>query len=538
MLVAGFNLADLFERVADCVPERVAVVGGGTRLTYAALDERTTRLAHGLTELGVRPGDHVACYLRTSVAHLEVMLACYKARAVPVNVNDRYVDREVAYVCGDARAVALFHDADQAAHAAAADVDIRVGVATDAYEELLASGSAHRDFPERSGDDHYILYTGGTTGRPKGVVWRHEDIFFAALGGGNPGGPPISTPDEIVDSVLGNPAQRLRAFLPAGDPGPPQFVSLALGPLAHASGQWSALGALLGGGKVVLHCARHVDMDHVVDLMHHEAVNALNVVGDASARPLLDVLEEGRASDAATVRLLGSGGSILSHDVKRRLLAALPNLLAIVEGIGSSESPAQAVSVSTRSGVVPPSLTFAAKPETMIVDDDLHPIPAGTGVAGWLATRGRVPVGYLNDAERSARTFVEIDGARWSLPGDMAIADADGTIRLLGRGSLCINTGGEKVYPEEVEAVLKLDPAVADAVVVGTPDDRFGECVTAIVAPIDQDVPPTLDELRERARPHLAGYKLPRALHLVPFVERSAAGKADYEWARRVAGGS
>ncbi|HEX5096819.1 MAG TPA: AMP-binding protein [Acidimicrobiia bacterium] len=516
--MVSFNLADLFELVADAVPDRVAVVGGDVRRTYGALDERATRLAHAID---VEPGRHVGLCLRNSIAHVELMLACYKRRVVPVNVNWRYTDDELDYLARDAQLVALWRDED---------------TGTDAYEDLVASGSPARDFGERSADDHYVLYTGGTTGMPKGVVWRQEDIFFAALGGGNPGGPPITAPGEIVASVLDNPSQRLRAFLRPDEPGPPQFVSLALGPLMHASGQWSALGTLLGGGKVVLVTDTSIDMTRVLDLVEREAVNACNLVGDASARPMLAALAaEPQRWDTSSLRLLGSGGSILSGAVKDELMRALPSVLAIVEGVGSSEAPAQAVAVTRRDGGVNQSLTFAPKAETIVVDDDLRPIPAGSGRAGRLATRGRVPLHYYNDPERSARTFVEIDGRRWSLPGDMATIDADGTIHLLGRGSLCINTGGEKVYPEEVEAVLKTAPGVADAAVLGVADDVYGERVVALVAPADRATPPTLDDVQQYARTRLAGYKLPRALHVVDDIVRTPAGKIDYAWARSVA---
>ncbi len=251
--------------------------------------------------------------------------------------------------------------------------------------------------------------------------------------------------------------------------------------------------------------------------------------------PLLAALAaEPKRWDTSSLRLLGSGGSILSGDAKDALMAALPSVLAIVEGIGSSESPAQAVALTTRAGnaSASASLTFAAKAETMVVDDDLRPVPPGTGVVGRLATRGRVPLGYYKDPARSARTFVEIDGARWSLPGDMATIDADGTVHLLGRGSMCINTGGEKVYPEEVEAVLKGHDAVADAVVIGVPDSQWGERVVAIVAPQRVGEPPALELVQQHCRAHLAGYKLPRALHIVDEVVRTPAGKPDYAWAR------
>jgi acyl-CoA synthetase (AMP-forming)/AMP-acid ligase II len=289
---------------------------------------------------------------------------------------------------------------------------------------------------------------------------------------------------------------------------------------------------------VVLYDRPHVDMVDVLDLVQREGVNALNLVGDASARPLLAALRAhpGRW-DTSGLRLLGSGGTMLSGDVKDALMDALPSVRAIVEGVGSSESPAQAVAVTTRAGGAPPSLTFAAKPETIVVDGELRPVRRGSGAVGLLATKGRVPLGYHKDDARSARTFVEIDGERWSLPGDMATIDADGTVHLLGRGTMCINTGGEKVYPEEVEAVLKRHPAIDDAVVVGVADERLGETVVAIVACARAGRPPSLEDLQAHCRAALAGYKLPRRVHAVERIERTAAGKADYRWARRVVAG-
>jgi 3-oxocholest-4-en-26-oate---CoA ligase len=535
-----FNIADLFECVADAVPERVAVVCAAQRATYRELDDRSTRVAHALREMGVAKGTHVGLCMQNSIAHVETMLACYKLRAVPINVNTRYVADELAYLFDDADVVTVVHDTavrEQIRRAVhdSPNVQFVLDVDDADYEKHVARASPARDFGPRSGDDHYVLYTGGTTGHPKGVVWRQEDIFFGALGGGNPGGPPITEPEAIAASVVHNPAQRLRAFLPPDEDPPSQFVSLALGPLVHASGQWSALGTVLGGGRLVLYDKPSVDMTYVLDLLERERVNAMNIVGDASARPLLAALaaEPGRW-DTSSLRLLGSGGSILSGDAKDALMDALPSVLAIVEGIGSSESPAQAVALTTRAGTgtASASLTFAAKADTMVVDDDLRPVPPGSGVVGRLATRGRVPLGYYKDPARSARTFVEIDGARWSLPGDMATIDADGTVHLLGRGSMCINTGGEKVYPEEVEAVLKGHDAIADAVVIGAPDPQWGERVVAIVAPVRAEAPPDLENVQEHCRARLAGYKLPRALHVVDAVVRTPAGKPDYAWAR------
>jgi acyl-CoA synthetase (AMP-forming)/AMP-acid ligase II len=528
---------------------REAVVGNGRRLTYAQLDDRTTRLAHGLAATGIGPGDHVGLDLYSSPEHLEAMLACYKLRAVPVNVNYRYTADELAYLAADADLVALVYQpelGEPVARLAAAPPPglkrlVEVGGAAKpvvtgafAFEDLAATGGGARDFEPRSADDHYILYTGGTTGMPKGVVWRHEDIFFATLGSGNPGGPPITSPEQIGETVLVNHAQRVGPFLPADHPDPAVMAVLSLGPLMHASGQWSALGTLLGGGKVVLYDRPAMDMEYVLELVERERVVMLTLVGDASARPLLAELDaHPGARDTSSLLLLGSGGSILSGDVKDRLLASLPTVLAITEAIGSSESPVQGLAIARKDGPPSASLRFTAKDVTMVVDDRHVPIAPGSGQVGWLATTGRVPLGYYNDPVKTARTFVEIDGRRWSLPGDMATMDADGTVHLLGRGSLCINTGGEKVYPEEVEAVLKSHADIVDAVVVGVKDDRWGQRVAAVVQ-ARTGTSPTLDDIQEHCRPHLAGYKLPRVVRVVAEVRRGPSGKADYPWAARM----
>jgi 3-oxocholest-4-en-26-oate---CoA ligase len=417
---------------------------------------------------------------------------------------------------------------------------------TAVLDEFIAAAAeqpATRSFQPRSGDDLAVILTGGTTGLPKGVVWRQEDLFFAALGGGNPGGAPITAPEQLADAIRANPAQRITPFLPPGHPGlgPNGCVTMALGPLVHAGGLWGSVSTLLGAGTVVLNTRRHIDMHHVLDLVaRHEVVN-LTLVGDTSARPLLAALaqRDDPARDTASLLLLGSGATIFSADMKLALLRAMPSVLATLEAIGSSEYPSQAVSVVGRAALegdaTPQSLTFAPKADTIIVDDDLRPITPGSGRSGRLATGGRVPVGYLGDPDRTARTIATIDGTRYVMPGDYAVADADGTIHLLGRGSLCINTGGEKVYPEEVEAVLKQHDGVADVLVVGAPDDRYGERVVAVVAPHDTGAPPTLAQLQAHARASLAGYKVPRALVVADAIPRSPAGKGDYAWAQQLA---
>ncbi|HUI04108.1 MAG TPA: AMP-binding protein [Acidimicrobiales bacterium] len=551
-----FNLADLFECVADEVPGREALSCGSTRRSFAELDERATRLAHGLETLGVRAGEHVGVFGYNSVAFVEAMLAAYKLRAVPLNINFRYGGPELAYLLDNGDVTALVFDralGDQVASLPTRPPALRSLVLVEdgsgagappldctPYEGLVAAGSPARDFGPRSADDHYILYTGGTTGLPRGVVWRQEDIFFATLGGGNPGGPPVTRPEEIRRTVHANRGHRATPFLAPGDPGPDEFVTMALGPLMHASGQWAVLGSLLAGGRAVLYPGRSMDMDLVLDLIEGERVTMLTLVGDTSGRPLLEALRrDAGAHDTSSLLLLGSGGSILTGEVKDGLLALLPSVLAISEAVGSSEAPVQAVAIGRRGPVPSGSLRFAPKQgATLVVDDDLRPVEPGSGAVGRLATTGPVPIGYYNDPAKTAETFVEIEGRRWSLPGDMASVDADGTIRLLGRGSLCINTGGEKVYPEEVEAVLKSHPLVADAVVVGEPSERWGQQVAAVVEAADAQAPPTAEDLAAHCRRHLAGYKVPRHVVLVAQVPRSASGKADYQWAGSLLAGA
>ena len=546
-----FNLADLFECVADRVPDREALVWRDRRLSYAELDDRATRLAHGLQAVGVSAGDHVGVYTHNRPEFLETMIAAYKMRAVPINVNYRYVADELAYLFDNADLVALVHErsfgpiiesirdrlprlrttvvVDDGSGVPAAGVD---------YEDLVATGSSERDFGARSADDLYVLYTGGTTGLPKGVMWRQEDIFFATMGGGSQGAPPLERPEEIGDVADLGPEGRFSALLPPGTDPPSEYNAMALGPLMHASGQWSAWGTLLAGCKVVLYPERSMDVRCALDVVGRERVTMLTIVGDALGRPLAEALEtEPEKWDTSSVLMLGSGGSILSADVKRRLLACMPTVLLITEAIGSSESPVQALSVWTKSGPGPDTLAFSPKDVTTVFDDDLRPVAPGSGTIGRLATAGRVPIGYYKDDKKSAEAFVSVDGVRWSLPGDMATVDSDGTIRVLGRGSLCINTGGEKVYPEEVEAVLKGHDAVADALVVGVSDPRWGETVAAVVQPAAGIEWPGADAITAWCRSSLAGYKVPRSLHLVEAVERSPSGKADYRWARDVAAG-
>ncbi len=518
-----FNLADLFEIVADAVPDRVALVAGDRKLTFRELDERANRFANYLDDVGVRPGQHVGIYSVNRAEWVEAFFGCFKARAVPININYRYVADELRYVFDNADLVALVYEAQYGPLVASVVpglpllahlvvLDDASGTVTDdlaavAYEDALASASPARAVGPRSPDDLYILYTGGTTGMPKGVMWRAEDIFFAALGGGNYGGPGISEPEQIAANVAATPGS-----------------TLALAPLMHGNAQWTSTIGLFGGNTVVLSTDRRFDADAVWDLVEREGVLVISLVGDAMARPLVDALA--RRAAVPTVFAIVSGGAILSPSIKAEINEKLPNVI-VMDSFGASETGANGSVDVTDKGP-----RFRMNEWTTVITDAGKPAPAGE--VGLLARRGHVPVGYYKDEEKTAATFVEFDGVRWAIPGDRAVIEDDGTITVLGRGSQCINTGGEKVFPEEVEAVLKSHPSVFDAIVVGVPDDRFGEAVAAVVAPRAGKTP-TLDDLNTHARSALAGYKLPKHLVLVDEVARTPAGKPNYRWAKELA---
>jgi fatty-acyl-CoA synthase len=521
MVQRAFNLADLFEIVADTVPDRLALVAGDARLTYRELDERATRFAHHLLDgAGVQPGEWVAIYSWNRAEWLEAMLGAYKARVVPVNVNYRYVADELRHILDDSGSVYVVHEPEFApvldkvrGDAPAVRGRLEIG---DAYERALAAASPSRDgLGPRSADDLYVLYTGGTTGMPKGVEWRQEDIFFAALGGGGFGQPPISTPEELAGRVPTDDAARQ--------------VLTVLPPLMHGGGQWASFITFFAGGTVVLWTGRHLDAHEVWRLVERHSANSVMCVGDAMARPLAEALADGTEShDTSTVFVVSSGGAFLSPAVKAQLRAQLPNAL-VIDSFGASETGAGG---SVLEGDAP---RFLMGEFMTVLDDDLRPVEPGSGVVGRLARRGHVPLGYHNDPGKTAATFVTAaDGTRWVVPGDAAKIEGDGTITLLGRGSQSINSGGEKIYPEEVEAALKSHPAVFDAIVVGIPDDRFVERVAAIVQPRDPAAPPTLESLQAHARERVAGYKLPRELRIVDAMPRTPVGKADYRAAKQL----
>ncbi len=521
-----FSLADLFELVADTVPDRLALVAGDQRRTFAELDERSTRLANHLAVNGVGPGDKVAVYSWNRAEWIEAMFAAWKARAVPININYRYVADELRYVLENADAKAVVFERSFAPLVAEVAPDLPLlehrivlddGSDADTadavgYEDALRAASPERPGVERSSDDLYMLYTGGTTGMPKGVMWRHEDIFFAAMGGGGFGEPPIETPEEIVGRVK---------------PEDQRMISMALAPVMHGAAQWGLCITLFGGGTAVLYTGHHFDPHEVWKTVEAERANSVMVVGDAMARPLGEALAEPGASyDTSSVFTVGSGGAVFSTVVQDQLREQLGDVL-IIDTFGASELGAGGSSMGTEGG-----LRFAASPSMSVLGEDLRPVEAGSGERGLLARRGHIPLGYFKDEAKTAATYVtDPDGVRWAIPGDYARIEDDGTITLLGRGSGCINTGGEKVYPEEVEAALKSHPDVFDALVVGLPDERFGERVAAVIAPREGRTP-SLDDVAAHCRTKVAGYKVPREVCLAEEIVRTPAGKPDYGWAK------
>ncbi|GAA3946673.1 acyl-CoA synthetase [Actinomadura viridis] len=520
-----FNHADLFEGIADAIGDRVAVVCDGRRLTYAELDAQANRLAHHLRSAGVEPGRHVAVQLYNGVEYAVTLLAALKIRAVPINVNYRYVENELLYVYRDSDSVALLYDVefDERVAATVPEVPgirhlIAVGGPSAVpgavrYEEALEGRPATRGFPDRSADDTYIVYTGGTTGMPKGVMWGLKDMLFAFW---NPSLPRPEAPEDVVGM--------------ARDAGP--MVMMPVAPLMHGAAQMATWIAWFMGATVVY--ARRFDAAAVWRAIEREKVNSLTITGDAMAIPMVEELE--RASSATPYDLSSlfayvSTGAILTGTVRERLAKAMPNVI-IMDRFGSTESGSTAEAVA---GSTPEKgLRFAPDVDNVtVLDEALRPVLPGSGVIGQVARTGFIARGYYNDPEKTARTFPEVDGRRWLLTGDIATVEADGSIAVYGRGSQAINTGGEKVFPEEVEAVLKGHPGVFDAVVTGIPDERFGQRVAAVVQPSGK--PPSPEDLDAHCRKNLSGYKVPRAYAFVAEMKRSPAGKADYRWAKQVA---
>jgi acyl-CoA synthetase (AMP-forming)/AMP-acid ligase II len=532
--MGGLNIADIFETVVATVPDRPAlVVRSGdardeVRFSFADLDARVNRLANALVALGISEGDHVGCHLYDGNQYVEVTLAAYKVRAVPVNVNFRYVDEELTYLFDNADVKVVFTEPDLEDRAARAAATLAwpcpVVVADERYEALLADQpDTAPDVGERSPDDRYGLWTGGTTGMPKGVMWRQEDIYLSAIGGG---GNALLGVEPVTD--LDGVAARART-------GSPLPGTLTLCPLMHGGGFWLAFSAILEGSFSVLIRDVGFDPAFALRVIGEERVSLLMTIGDAYARPIVDVLEscaEGEY-DLSSLLVYGSGGAILSPSVNHDLQRLLPRTF-VHDGFGASETGGQGRLTGTGADGAP---RFDMDASNVVIADDGTVCRPGDGRIGMLATSGHIPLGYYKDEAKTAATFPVIDGVRYAVPGDLASVDADGSIVVYGRGSVSINSGGEKIFPEEVEKALKSHPAVFDATVVGTPNERFGAQVTAVVElrPERAADAPDLSELQDHCRQHLAGYKVPRAVVFVDATVRSPSGKPDYRWAKETA---
>jgi acyl-CoA synthetase (AMP-forming)/AMP-acid ligase II len=526
-----FNLADLFEAAVDAFGDREYLVAAGERRTYAQMEERANRLAHYLAGQGVGPGDHVGIYSLNSVEWVETAWAVFKLRAVWININYRYVKDELRYLFTNADLVALVHQAEYGPRVAELlpDLpDLRLIIAiedgsgeplaegTVAYEEALAQGSPERDFAPRSNDDHYILYTGGTTGMPKGVVWRHEDVFYA-LGGG-------------VDPSTNTRIQRPEEMVEKGRNG--QLTLLPIAPLMHGATQWSVMGQSFVGNRTIL--VPKFDPHTVWRLVESEKANSIMITGDAMGKPLIEALDDpGVSYDLSSLMAVTSSAALFSSPVKDEFFNHLPDIV-IVDAVGSSESGNNGMAtVSKGDTAMKSGPTVSVLGNTVVFDDDMNPVTPGSGVIGKIARHGDIPVGYYNDPVKTAEVFITVDGTRYVMPGDFATMEEDGTITLLGRGSVSINSGGEKIFPEEVESAVRSHPEVFDAIVVGAPDDRWGQRVAAIIQP-RADRHPSLEDIQAHCRDAIAGYKVPRQLHVVEAIVRSPSGKPDYRWAAEI----
>ena len=536
----ALNIADLFEHAVDAAPDNRAVLVGDRCVTYAELERDANKLAHHLLSQGIGPGDHVGVYAKNSVEHVVAVLAVVKIRAVNINVNYRYVEAELNYLFENADVKALLFERPYAPIVASCapqhpqlatfvalpdvtdpdDASDLSGFGAVTLVDAIADQSAERDFGERSNDDLHIIYTGGTTGFPKGVMWRHED-FWRVLGGG-------------IDFYTGQPLEEFDQSKQANDP---RMVTFPLSPLMHGGAQAGLLMHLFAGHLTILE--PKFDPQRTWEIIDREGVQLIFMTGDAMARPLIEEFDRQAATgtpyDGSSLFAISSSAAIFSPKVKQRWMAAFPNAV-FTDSVGASETGFQGMGLQDKDQISSDGPVVGLGPNSVVIDDDnrILDVTKDVGQVGRLGRGGSVPVGYYKDPEKSARTFLEIDGERYSVPGDFARIETDGRVTLLGRGSNCINTGGEKVFPEEVEMAIKGHPSVYDVLVVGVPDERYGQSVTAVIQPREgADV--ELEDLRSYLRQHLSGYKLPRAITLVAEIPRNATGKAQYPRAKELA---
>ena len=529
MTTRTFNLADIFEAVAAAVPQRTAFVCGAQRLSYRELDQRATRLASALRAQGIQRGDNVGIQLFNSAEYLETFLACCKIGAVPANVNYRYVADELQQLFNSLALKALVYGGEFAAEIAKVapqvptlktlvQVGAQAGVAVALdYARLQVAGATELADPQRSDMDMSLLCTGGTTGLPKGVMWPHKNLFMGALGGG---GMYLRCPP--FDSV-----EALAATVPQAPP----MTFFALAPMMHGAALWATLISLYTGHTVVVNDQHHFDPEHIWDVAVRDGVNIISGVGDAMALPLVKALEAhpGRWN-LQHMMVYGNGGALLSAQLAERIKAAIPHVV-VNNGMGSSETGVTGGGEKPRSGEG--LMVMAPRPDLAVIDAQLQ-IVSSPGARGILARSGYTPVGYYGDAKKTAETFVSVGGRTWVLSGDEARIDEQGQIVVLGRGSQCISSGGEKIFPEEVEEAVRRYAAVHDVLVVGLPDERWGQRVAAVIE-LAPGAAFSASELEQVCREHLAGYKMPRAVLIADKVLRSPAGKADYRWAKSFA---
>ncbi len=537
----AYNIADLFEHTVDAVPNRTALVYEGSSWTFAELDARANRIGHWLADNGVEAGDHVGLYAMNSEAWISTALGCLKIRAVPININYRYVEAELSYLIGNSEIVACLFDEEYAPRLAAvasesprlktfvhiADAEGHSPEATAAldqlgsteFEEACNAGSPLREFPERSGDDIYIIYTGGTTGMPKGVMWRSEDIFFA-LGQGI---------DALTNERVASEYSRAEQAA-ASETG---LVFCVIPPLMHGAAQIATLSQWFIGSTIVL--LRRFDAEAVWNSVNDDGLNSMIITGDAIARPLIETLEAnpGRWNTDSLISL-SSSAALFSQSVKDRFLDYFPNLI-ITDSIGSTESGFNGINYAAKGhkaeGGGP---TVAPGRDVVVLDDDLEIIEQGDERTGRLGRGGNIPLGYFNDPKKTAENFViAADGNRYAVSGDLARWSGPNLV-MLGRGTVSINSGGEKIFPEEVEGAVKSHPAVFDCLVVGVTDERWGQRV-AVVIEWREGMTADLDSIGEHARTLVAGYKVPREIHTVDEIQRSPSGKPDYPWAKKLA---
>ena len=522
-----WNFADVWEAVAQTVPDAIAQAHGDRRCDWRTFDRRADGVAGRLLSAGLERHDKVALYLYNTPEYLETAFAVLKAALVPVNTNYRYRQDELHYLWDNADAAAVVFDGEftesvDALRAKCPGVKLWLHVGhgrlacppwAASYEEAAdaSTGRVRAPWP-RSGDDPVFIYTGGTTGRPKGVVWRQHDLYLAS---NTTADPPIADPEHV--------RQRVRAATAS-------TVGLPAAPLMHGTGFVFAATILNRGGTVVTLPEQRFDATRLLEAVAAERVTELCIVGDAFCRPIVDVLDAAPGRfDLSKLKVVSSSGMMWSKDVKARLLAHAPQVM-LIDFLNSSEASGMGRSI-TSSRSAAGGARFQLGKNAFVIDDDGKPIAPGSGKVGRVAVRGIVPLGYYKDPERTAATFPVVDGVRCAVPGDYATVEADGTITLLGRGSVSINTGGEKVFPEEVEEAIKTCDGVQDAVVVGVPDPRLGQVVAAVVA-APAGAALHADAVKAQVRSRLAGYKVPRHVMIVESVERTVTGKADYKAVR------